>query len=230
LTESSTPPSDQPNPSTKQSESNPNDVYPYGRPDANTNGSENGSSTKNDGPAIQLEPPVSEQSRATSPSGQFGLGKQFTSNSPPSFEPSGVAPLPIDQPYSTLKPIGVPSTEQATAPAFISLPPPPVTPENVVEQPSNDVLQPPPLPAPSTRGTSPSSLFRNTESSASSRYPASDRVSVPVREATTRHQSIQQVSGWEEVQPTLRPFTPQPFPPSRPAPVVRDNSGWVPAQ
>ena len=229
LTESPAPASDEAEPDAKASESYGDDVYPYGRPDAQSNGSEKESSDTKNAPAIQLDPPVSDQSRVTSPSGRFSLGQQLTSQTPPSFQQSGVAPLPIDQQYSTLKPIGVTATEPTTTSPLLDLPPPPVSSGNAVQQPSDDALQPPPLPAPSTRGTSPSSLFRNTESSASVRTASPDRVSVPIREATTRQQSIQQVGRWEAVQPVTRQFAPQPFPPSRPAPVVRDNSGWIPA-
>lgn len=189
-------------------------------------------------PAIQLDPPVDQQTRATAPANTapanpFSPSQPLASHTPPSLEPTKMPTLTTSQQYSTLRPIGVASSEPAKTPATTT-PPLPSTPPftsstapQVVEQPTSNTIAPPPLPAPSTRGTSPSSLFRNTESSASSRYPSQNRVSVPVREATTRHQNVRQVAAWEDIQtvpsPRQQRLQQQPVP-------VRDNSGWMPAR
>lgn len=180
------------------------DLYPYG-----------------DRPAIQLDPPVTNRTPGSSPSDPDARSRQFTSQTPPSLKsPSAAssteAPIADDRQYSTLRPIGIPSLESAPGNTSRTTPP-------EVRQPAIDrELQPPPLPVPSSRAADPSALFRNKESTAASRAPADLRVTVPIREATTRRQSVRPVAAWEEIR--QRPAPPVP------AAVQRDNSGWKPVR
>lgn len=199
------------------------DVYPYGNPKSDSGTVNQGGTDDKDRPAIQLDPPVTNQMRNQYPSDRFGAPKQFTTQTPPSMRARIVAPGsadPVGQPspeYSTLRPIGVPTDTTGST-----------QPQPIVEPPSSRALQPPPLPAPSGRAADSSALFRNTENSASARMPSRNQapsrnqVTVPVREATTRHQSIRQVTALEDIAP--RPATRQS------APVQRDSGGWLPAR
>ncbi|MCS7471068.1 hypothetical protein NZK35_30800 [Stieleria sp. ICT_E10.1] len=193
-------------------------------------------------PAIQLDPPVTRHMQTPDPSGRFRQSEQFTTRTPPSMA-KPLAPPESDSSasqLSTLRPIGVPSgpptmtgpmdlTNRSAEPDPVHEPAPT---RRVVQPPSTQPFQAPPLPAPSARGADPSALFRNTESSASSRSTTRPRVSVPVREATTRHQTVRQVAAWEDTawEETTPAITTTPAAPHRPAPVQRDSGGWLPAR
>ncbi|MCA9137430.1 MAG: hypothetical protein KDB00_11745, partial [Planctomycetales bacterium] len=211
------------------------DVYPYGKlnPSYNDNDNadkESGESNPPAGPAIRLDPPVTNifQNRQ----------QQLTTSTPPPVKSLDNVPHETIQNYSTLRPIGGPADRQDQQ---LGLSAPLQQPDDdvinaprTIQPPSTRTFQAPPLPAPSQRGPDPSALFRNTESSASSRSPAPNRVSVPVREATTRHQNVRQVAAWDELPrlpaPRANSSNPVATPSTRPAsPVKRDNSDWRPA-
>ncbi|QEG02004.1 hypothetical protein Mal15_60870 [Stieleria maiorica] len=212
------------------------DLYPYGSSPSESSGT----GDDDNRPAIQLDPPVTRHQPNGNPGDRFG--QQFTAQtpsavtplSPPASTTESTGSQSSGSQWSTLRPIGVPAgpptvTQPTTEPTGQSAPS-----QRVVQPPSTQEFQAPefrapPLPAPSSRGADPSALFRNTESSASSRSPsqldsARPRVSVPVREATTRHQSVRQVAAWEDA------ATPAPTAPRQPTPVKRDSGGWLPAR
>jgi hypothetical protein len=185
--------------------------------------------------AITLDPPVAGTPQSNRPLASIGPPPTFATQTPPSLESSAStsygnqpAPIPMTPTYSTIRPIGAPEdADPQTTPSVGAIPNPagPVLGGTTDPMPNPDVLEPPPLPNPSNRAADPSALFRNTETSASSRYyPPQNRVSVPIREATTRQQSVRQVAAWEELR--QRPATE--VQPLRSPP--RDSGGWLPIQ
>ncbi len=219
------------------------DLYPYGNSASDPGQTESDGADDPNRPAIQLDPPVTRHMQtAPDPSGRFRHSQQLTTQTPPSMA-KPLSPPESDSSgsqLSTLRPIGVPAgpptmtgpMEPTNRSADTAPNHEPAPTGRVVQPPSTQPFQAPPLPAPSARGADPSALFRNTESSASSRSTTRPRVSVPVREATTRHQNVRQVAAWEdtaweEATPALKAT---PAPPQRPAPVQRDSGGWLPVR
>ncbi|QDV46630.1 hypothetical protein Enr13x_65390 [Stieleria neptunia] len=220
------------------------DLYPYGNTPSDPGQSDGDAADDPNRPAIQLDPPVTRQMRTPDPSGRFSHSEQFTTRTPPSMakplSPPASDSESGESQLSTLRPIGVPSGPPTmTGPMSLTNPQAGTAPSRepaptrrVVQPPSTQPFQAPPLPAPSARGADPSALFRNTESSASSRSTTRPRVSVPVREATTRHQNVRQVAAWDDTawEETTPAITTTPATPRRPAPVQRDSGGWLPAR
>jgi len=176
-------------------------------------------------PAIRLDPPVSQRYRGTPQTNPLGSEDRFTENTPPSLETSQPESYGPPSSYSTLRPIGVPAQPQPDSiPPFTNsesdTAPTPST--NPFDNRTEAAPQPPRLPPASSHPADASGLFRNTERSASRAQPI-DRVTVPVREATTRTGDIRQVAAWDE--------STSPLPPGKPAPSRsrRDTGGWLPA-
>ena len=176
-------------------------------------------------PAVELYPPVTGI-RPTDPR----RNQRLTTSTPPSLLSETRSPALANQPhltsqeannhrYSTMRPIGILGEDEAQVPQF-------TRPDNTVSEPAerpSGILDPPPLPAPSRGSSDPSALFRNREYTTSAPVTPSYRVSVPVREATTRQSTIRRVAAWEE-QPksTTRQTTVDTAMPKR------DGGGWIP--
>jgi hypothetical protein len=223
------------------------DTYPYGQtspPNAPTddrgnnngdrfNGNRNGNGNNgngNDEPAIRLDPPVSQRDRGVPPTTPQDRSGRFTQTIPPSLSGAGSNPNTAasnsnggTQPYSTLRPIGIPALpEPDKVPPFTGSDSAPAPSTTNPFQNRTDAPQAPRLPPSSSNPADASGLFRHSERSASRRGQG-ERVTVPVREATTRSGNVRQVAAWDEEVPPLPPAQPKP----RRSP--RDTGGWLPA-
>ena len=209
---------------TESDDTEQDDIYPYGG--SGSAAEDSNGSNEPEGPAIKLDPPVTRNFPGSNPSGRFIPQQQYTTQTPPSLQSmntgqsgsaqSGSGPAPGYQQYSTLRPIGVPAESSDSTSNLNAV-------QNAGGQDKPRLeLEAPPLPAPRNRAADPSALFRHSESSASVRQPVQTRVTVPIREATTRNNSVRQVAAWNEITPRTT-VAPKPV-------VKRDNSGWMPAR
>ncbi|KAA5544346.1 hypothetical protein FYK55_08325 [Roseiconus nitratireducens] len=187
---------------------------------------------------IRLEPPVNDQSGNPIRNELFRREQSLTANNRSAGNTSADSTSAVDAPalpprqFSSLRPIGAPDdftppfTGEKTFTGEQTTPTSNSAPELKSSRPTLDLPEPPALPAPTD-----TNRYQDSASGISIRGRSPAAVTVPIREATTRSETIRQVGAWDEVSPS-RTVAPRPTP-SQPAPssaLPRDRGGWLPVR